>query len=66
MHECEWCIISKCGGKGKTYEVFILPRLPQTGNLKKENSVIVQKIVDLTQERAEAADTAVLCHLLSC
>lgn len=44
-------------------QVLELPVLTQTGVLQKEDTVIVQHVVNLRQERAELTDTNVLSHL---
>lgn len=44
-------------------EVLELPSLTETSNLKEEDTVIIEHIIDLTEEAAQVADTNVLSHL---
>lgn len=44
-------------------EVLVLPRLPKTGDLEEEDTVVVQHIVDLTQERGEVSYANMFGHL---
>lgn len=44
-------------------KILVLPRLAQTGNLKEEDTVVVQHIVDLLQEFGKVTDTNVFSHL---
>ena len=44
-------------------EVLILPRLAEARNLQEEDSVVIEHIVNLSEERLEVTDTNVLSHL---
>jgi hypothetical protein len=43
-------------------EVLVLPGLTKTGDLKEEDTIIVEHVVDLVQELAEVTNTNVLGH----
>lgn len=44
-------------------EVLVLPVWAQASDLEQEDTVVVEKVVDLAEERLVAADTDVLSHL---
>ena len=44
-------------------EVLVLPGLAETSDLQEEDTVVVEHVINLGQERAEVADTNVLSHL---
>ena len=44
-------------------EILVLPHGPNAGDLEQENAVVVEKVVDLAQELAVAADADVFGHL---
>jgi len=44
-------------------KILILPALTQTGNLKEEDTIVIQHVIDLLEEGREVANTNVLGHL---
>ena len=44
-------------------EILVLPRLTETSHLQEENTVIIEHVIDLSQEGVEVANTDVLRHL---
>lgn len=44
-------------------EVLVLPRLAETSDLQEEDTIVIEHVIDLGQERREVADTDVLSHL---
>ena len=44
-------------------QILVLPALTETGNLKDEETIIVEQVVDLLQESLVSPDADVLSHL---